>query len=277
MDWSKAKSILIVIFISLNLFLGVVLIRAISEEGISQETIDNVKKALLNRGVVVNSEIPLYNKKTGTLPYRDESIDKLGIFENFLDIEKEVLNRDYKDKNQIEIEGKKIIFQNSDKFIYKDKNLSDNISVNKNSEEVFDNLKFLFEGTDIPVSEFEFDKKEDESTYMFRQKYNDFWIFENYISVRMSKEGVAYLECRYRKTDDIIQGNEILSAYQVLIKNHENIKDIEIIAIDLGFKEHIIEDGTMELNDIPVWRVRTSNKEEMFFRVYDGEKVTSQN
>lgn len=273
MDWSKAKSILIIIFAILNLFLTGILIKAINEEGISQETIDNAKKALLNRGVVVNSEIPLYNKKLGALIYSDESINKEKIIKKFLKMEKETLKGEYSLQEEIEIAGEKIIFQDGNKFIYKNNNLSYIISANKSSEEVLESLKPLFKGTEIPLSQFVFDKMENEDTYVFRQKHKEFWVFENYISVRMSKEGISYLECRYRKIDGIIQGSDILAAYQVLIKNHDSIKDIEIVAIDLGFKENIIQDGNIELEDIPVWRVKTSKEEEMFFRVYDGEKI----
>ena len=56
MDWSKAKSILIIIFFILNLFLAGVIIKLANQEGISQDTIE-MQKALLNRGVIVNSEI----------------------------------------------------------------------------------------------------------------------------------------------------------------------------------------------------------------------------
>ena len=276
MDWSKAKSILIMIFVILNLFLAGVIIKVVNQEGISQETIDNAKKALLNRGVIVNSQIPLYNKKIGTLVYNEESLDKRKIIGNFLKIEKEDLKEEYISQESIEKDGEEIIFQEGNKFIYKNKNLSYIISADKSSVKVLENLKKLFKGTGVPISQFVFDKMEDEGAYVFRQKYNEFWIFENYISVRMSKESVSYLECRYRKIDDIIQGSDILAAHQVLIKNHDSIKDIEIVAIDLGFKESIIQDGTIELDDIPVWRVKTSEEEEMFFRVYDGEKINIQ-
>jgi hypothetical protein len=264
------------IFVILNLFLAGVIIKVVNQEGISQETIDNAKKALLNRGVIVNSQIPLYNKKIGTLVYNEESLDKRKIIGNFLKIEKEDLKEEYISQESIEKDGEEIIFQEGNKFIYKNKNLSYIISADKSSVKVLENLKKLFKGTGVPISQFVFDKMEDEGAYVFRQKYNEFWIFENYISVRMSKESVSYLECRYRKIDDIIQGSDILAAHQVLIKNHDSIKDIEIVAIDLGFKESIIQDGTIELDDIPVWRVKTSEEEEMFFRVYDGEKINIQ-
>lgn len=276
MDWSKAKSILIIIFVALNLFLAGILMKAINEEGISQDTIDNAKKALLNRGVVVNSEIPLYNKKLGILIYGDETIDKNEIIKNFLKIEKEALNEKYESQNNIEIDGERIFFEDGNKFIYKNTNLSYIISAGKSDVEVFENLKPLFKGTGIPINQFVFDKMQDENTYIFRQKYNNFWIFENYIFVHITKEGISYLECKYKKVSDIIQGKEILAAHQILIKNHDSIKDIEITAIDLGFKENIMQDGTIEIEDIPVWRIKTSEEKEMFFRVYDGEKIDIQ-
>ena len=279
MDWSKAKSILIIIFFILNLFLAGVIIKLANQEGISQDTIENAKKALLNRGVIVNSEIPLYNKKIGTLVYSDDNINYERIIKNFLEVDfleiEENSKEEYMPQELIEKDGKEIIFQDGNKFIYKNKNLSYIISADKSSEEVLGNIKKLFKGTGVPISQFVFDKMED-GNYVFRQKYNEFWIFENYISVRISKEGVLHLECRYRRIEDIIQGSDILTAHQVLIKNHDSIKDIEIVAIDLGFKESVVQNGKGELEDIPVWRIRTSQEEEMFFRVYDGEKVNTQ-
>lgn len=295
MDWSKAKSILIIIFIILNLFLTGIIIKVANDEGISQETIENAKKALLNRGVIVNSEIPLYNKKIGTLVYSDESIYKERIVKNFLgqgeylkeelkenleenlkeDLE-ESPNENNMSREIIEKDGKEIIFKDNDKFIYKNKNLSYIISADKSSGEVLDSVKKLFKGTGVPINRFVFDEMENGNTYVFRHKYNEFWIFENYISVLMSKEGILQIECRYRKIDDMVQGSDILTAHQVLIKNHDSIKDIEIVAIDLGFIESAVQDGTGKPDDIPVWRIRTSGGEEMFFRVYDGEKINLQ-
>ena len=101
----------------------------------------------------------------------------------------------------IEKDGKEIIFKDNDNFIYKNKNLSYIISADKSSGEVLDSLKKLFKGTGVPINQFVFDKMENGDTYIFRQKHNEFWIFENYISVLMSKEDVLQLECRYRKID----------------------------------------------------------------------------
>ena len=41
----------------------------------------------------------------------------------------------------------------------------------------------------------------------------------------------------------------------------------------MGFKEIAVQNGARETtDDIPVWRIRTSGDEELFYRVYDGEK-----
>jgi len=46
-----------------------------------------------------------------------------------------------------------------------------------------------------------------------------------------------------------------MPVYQVLIHHHDSIRNITITRIDLGFKEHKMEDGSRELDDIPVWRI----------------------
>ncbi|TYQ14712.1 UNVERIFIED_CONTAM: regulatory protein YycI of two-component signal transduction system YycFG [Acetivibrio alkalicellulosi] len=271
MEWSKAKSILIIIFVLLNIFLGSILHRVLSEEGISKETIDNTKVVLLNRGVIVNSDIPLYNKQVGYLTYKNSSVDKFKIVENLFD--KKILTSEIEEQKKIERNGQKLLFKNEYNFIYKNENLIDNIDEVKTLKDVFSHLAVVFKNTNVPISEFEFDYIKNENTYILRQKHKGLLVFENYIAISVTSEGISYLECRYREIDGIIQGNSIVPAYQVLIKNHESIKDIEIIGIDIGFKAHGIEDEINELNDIPVWRIRISDGEQLFFRAYDGEVI----
>ncbi|WP_279379016.1 hypothetical protein [Acetivibrio straminisolvens] len=44
----------------------------------------------------------------------------------------------------------------------------------------------------------------------------------------------------------------------------------------MGFKEHKMDDGSRELDDIPVWRIEYKDKGERqnkFFKVYDGTEI----
>ena len=70
MDWSKAKTILIIVFLVLNIFLGGNLWLKSSAKSditiVSANEIDEAKKILKQEGIIVKADIP---KKVTTQPF----------------------------------------------------------------------------------------------------------------------------------------------------------------------------------------------------------------
>ena len=59
MDWSKAKSVLILVFIILNIFLAYNIMLLYNDEGISAHIIENVENILMDNGVELKCQIPV--------------------------------------------------------------------------------------------------------------------------------------------------------------------------------------------------------------------------
>ena len=281
MDWSKAKSILIVIFIMLNIFLSVILFNILSSGGISDEIINDAVKVLEERGVSVNADdLKLYNKHMGKLPYKKYGFSKekviKGLFGEEKGLEDLSLYKEVKDGN------KRLVFEDDDTFVYETLEFHDNTDAFENHKSLKTYLNRVFKDTEIPVADFEYDyenvEENGEKTYKYRQKHKGFWVFENTIAVKYNNSGAFRLECRYKGVDSTTKKNKIVPLYQVLLKNYTGKNNITITKIDIGFKENKVEEAATELDDIPVWRVLYKETQkggsiyrEMFFKAYNGE------
>lgn len=278
MDWARAKSILIFIFILLNIFLSAILIKVLNDESVIKETILNTRQALAGRGVVLECDIPHNNRNMGNLTYQDTDINREMLVKNIFGNAPEFESL-FK-SNNIKVGYKELEFLDEYAFIYKNSKPENEKANLNNFEGILDYVVNILNGTKIPVLDYQLDQVEisedGKKNYFFKQKYKEFWVHENYITVSTSSDGITHIECRYRKIKSIINGKSVMPAYQVLIKNHKTIKDIIITKIDIGYKERKMEDGTRELDDIPVWRVQVQNKEKkynIYFKAYDGEQI----
>lgn len=280
MDWSRAKNILILIFILLNVFLSAVIINELRGSRVTKETISNTRLALKERGVEVNCSIPYYNGSAGNLAYKKVSFDRKKLIQNIFgtfgdgaDID------DLPVQEVVERDAKELRFKDEYSFSYKDMEPGGMISGLNNSDQIQGYVEKILKGLEIPVLDYIIDSVEQDkkgvTTYIFRQKYKNFWIVENHITVSLSDK---YLEvvCRYQKVDGIRNGKKVMPVHQVLLKNHDTIKDITINRIDLGFKNPERDDGGRESDGIPVWCIEIQDKGKTvirYFNAYDGDEI----
>ena len=280
MEWIKAKNILIVIFVMLNIFLAVTLINSYRGSDIPQSAIDNTLKVLKQRGVAVDCELPLYNKQMGTLIYENTGLDKEIITKKFLGDNTKVSDAPDKGITQ----GTMILtFKDEYSFTYENSEPKDSINKLSSSEEVEKYIKDKFKEIGIPISDFSFDRAAEDvnsgqKTYIYRQKYKECWIYKNEIALQLSTKGISSITCRYRQVNSITKGKKIIPAYQVLLKNFIGKNNITINKVDIGYVENVMEEGTKTLDDIPAWRVQIFDKDkgeydEPFFKAYTGEML----
>ncbi|ABN53531.1 MAG TPA: hypothetical protein DEF39_04950 [Hungateiclostridium thermocellum] len=277
MDWAKTKNIFIMLFFLLNVFLSIILIYTLNGNNITKDTIDDARQALAERGVAIICDIPDFNGSVGTLTYHDAGFDKKKVIENLLGDKKSSEN--LARLPNIKYEDKELSFPDQYSFVFRDGSPERTLHDLNSAENVLNLVSNMLKGTGVPVTDYHLDTVEEEGnlkTYVFKQKYKGFWIHENHITVGLSDKGIAYLEVRYRKINGIINSKKIMPVYQVLIHHHDSIRNITITRIDLGFKEHKMEDGSRELDDIPVWRIEYKNqgkKQNKFFKAYDGTEI----
>lgn len=278
MDWAKAKNILIFMFVLLNLLLSITIITLYNSDNISRDAIDSTYKILENRGVVVNCDIPLYNKEMGTLISSNTNLDKDLIIKRFFG-EVKYIEEVFDESVNAVCGSKKLVIEKVNTFVYNNSDPEEEISLT-DIKKVQNYLSDLFKSMNIPFEKFYFDKMEDthdgQKKYTFRQKKGDFWLYSNYVEVTVSKNGVTSLKYNNRKAKEITGGQKIMPAYQILIKNMTNDNGTIINKIDLGFGEQFVGNDTKVLDDIPVWRITTEQSGkivERYFKVYNGEEV----
>lgn len=262
MEWSKAKSILIWMYLVVNLFLAVTLWTLYTKRTISDDTINNTISALKNRGVLVNCEISRYNKETSTLSYEKYEIDKRCIVGELLG------ERYVEDKSEYRVRDKEIIFLDNNKLIYRDYNWGSSgqheNDVIQYANEVLKKCNIEFRG--------EIRERDVEGVIIY-ERLGEFCVFGNYVRVDIL-DNVLTMEIRYRKIKDVDnKKRKIMPIHQVLLKNMVNMEGNVITDIKFGFRESILGDNIKELDDIPVWRVRLNDSEDVFYKAYTGKKV----
>lgn len=277
MDWARAKSILIAVLLLLNIFLLVTIGFYKSGQGISRETISNTVEILEDRGVTVQGEIPLYKRDIPALIYENGSLDRVTAAQK-------LLGKDYtppaeiKDGESLVSGTKKLVFRSGNTFAYSDESPSDIVKI-EDIDSVERYLRKFLNGLGFQASAYRLDQyvENPDGSYIlnFIGKYKKFLIFNNSIKAVVTKNGITYLEGRYRKVKGFsTRSMPIMPAYQILLKNFSRDEKVTITRIDIGFTGFIKEEQNMqEFSEGPAWRIITSDGKPRYFKATDGEEI----
>lgn len=269
-------------FIILNAFLLVYLGIYTGSNNISKEAISSTINILKKSGVEVSStcKIPTYNKRTPMLMLENGK--------NFaLTGDRTISNGDSGSNGS---SGNSSNSGNSDDNGNKRNNSNNennsNFKLHKNIE--FSNMSSVekycrdyLNGLGIKTSNFILDKyiKNPDKTIalLFIEKYKGFFVFDNEISVNISKNGIINISQNIRKIKGFTTSPSIIMpAHQVLLKHFYNKKDITIKSIDIGFKGFDGGDDEQESKETfqgPAWRIVTNDGNVIFLKAYDGEVI----
>jgi len=262
-DWSKAKNIIITIFIILNVFLLIYTGIYKSQNNISKETVTSILNILENKGVKmeIGYKLPTYNKKTPMLVMENFNLNKNNVssflFNNDFNIS-DKLNKSYEaDENEYKksyVEGNKTLtFTGSGSFIYNDLDSSikiksfgfdkNNITKDmikssdvlihflkdsKQYKQILKSFCELFSHMNIEVSSFILDKivvnDDDSYTAIFIETYNKYLVFDNRIRVTIFNDGLKSIDFSISKINGFAKSSSsIMPAHQVLLKNYYSV------------------------------------------------------
>lgn len=259
MDWSRAKSILIVLFLALNLTLFSTLAFDGYEGGVSAADIDNTLQVLKDKNIIIDTGIPDFSKDMGKLIYSDEPMDHGKLIQTLLD-------KSVWDGKPIEIDlsytfgNRTLAFQTKDSFIYKDQSPTNSLSsLKKETAEAFvkDHIKSL----DIPIKEFivsEYTLEEGGSVHMVMiQRYKGFYIFDNRIEIEVTNQGIRQMYCSYREIKNISRSKKkIIPAHIILLRNFNSTQPRTIQSIQIGYISNKREDVKTRYEG-SVWCIKT--------------------
>ena len=280
MDWSKAKTILIVAFILTNIALGAVLLsnNNQTESTIAHGFVEDVTRLLKNKDISVETEISREIPSLKTLGVEYEVIDISKINNNFfqgkgvVELKEEGLVEILNGDEYISITNKKIL-------LYEDRNKSEKY-IDLTEDRAKDIAIDFLENKKYDISDMKLSNvKEEEGIYHieFSKIYNDRYLETAYLNMVVDTRGVKTLERMWLN----VQGEGEVSIYintapkavLSLLSMEEaygkTIKDISLCYYFDPEKHEYIKDpqNAKKGKTIPAWRVLFD----------DGEKIIIDN
>lgn len=278
MEWSKAKNVLILTFIILNIFLLVNLSLSKFRGEVSKEAVANTVEILSKRGISVKCDIPGYSSDTGMLENINNENYKLNIASKLLGNNNLNLMQLKKGKELVLGDRKLTVFDD-DTLIYKDSSPDFQLDI-ADQAETLKNIKKYLKSIGLPSANYDIDKliksPDNNITLTFVEKYKKFIIFDNYIEVSASNKGISGVTVKLNRAGNITKNQKkIIPAYIVLLNNFSEKKKMVITDIDFGFKKFVDDNDTRDLLDSPVWRIRSEDGGEWFYRAVDGKEISN--
>lgn len=271
MDWKRAKTTLIIIFILLNAVLAGILYKDVRAEQVSQRTIENTRLILDQNNIHIECPIP---KETGAdyiLKNEEQPLDKKAIASALLGD-----NYMKTGDNTYEYGTKKLIFSTGSGFEYTDPDAGQKIYTNtKEGIDVY--LKNLADKIEIPFDEFRQDgyKNDKEVRATYKGYYKGYNVFDNYIDVIVRNSGIETIRYQYKKPMSITPRDiNIIPAYEILITKVTQKPGITIQDVDIGFKGYTnVGEETKTLYEGLAWRIKTSEGTELYYNARNGEEI----
>lgn len=277
MDWAKAKSILIFVFLALNIFLIVNLGLTNYGSNTSRDAILNTVKILNNKGITLTCAIPVYNSDTPKLSYENSGLDRAKIAAVILG--DKTISVDSQKENIELVSGNKVLkYKGFNNLIYTNAKPTEKINIS-NRNEVEKCLKNFLNSLDIPASEYYTDEYKINSdgniSVVLRDKYKKLVFFDNCATFVVSKEGIISLDCTFRKIiKPTTKKYPIIAVYEILLKNFNINKNIIITGIDLGW--YIGDKNEADIKGASAqtaWRIITKEGEKFYFNAYSGDRL----
>ncbi|KNY29633.1 hypothetical protein [Pseudobacteroides cellulosolvens] len=272
MDWSKAKNILLVLFIVLNCILLYNNYVSFSGGGsiLSDEMSSNTLAVLTSRGISLNCEIP-HSAKAATVIYGPYFEDRQKISDVLLGPNE----RDNMEDGKEIREGTKHLKFDNNYFYFKDKSPGKEKKID-GMEQAKQLLEDVFDKMGVPYKDFKLDRENELEGNIYRieykQVYEDYIFYNNYIKAEIGATGILSLEFKYKNVRGVKMNvkQKTIDAYQVLLKMTD-VKNVNINDIDIGYGNY--SDGGIGFTDVLSWRVKLSDESEKFYSAFTGQKL----
>ena len=245
MNWYRAKTVLIILFILTNIFLFYnIVFSGKNNFYISDDIIKYTVSVLENNGITINSEI-IPRKKFSAHQFEADNI-----IESYDEFAKNVLGEDCVKISDILYESAAgTVEYNGDKFTITAN--SENITENFADEK--DAVSFL-KNFGIHISDFEYNQG------TFEKKVDNLCVFNSELSVIQSENGTVISGVWFEKNSkSISSSNEMKPITSVLIDfiSDENRPqgNIEITGLEWGYMVYDTENYHKSIVPVPVWKI----------------------
>lgn len=268
MEWSKAKTILLVLLILLNLFLLVGILLHGENITLSDDYVQYAKKFLAERNITFLTEPPSYKKASGMIEYKPRQINRDQLVKAVFG--KTVAPSQQNDEISVWMDDNKVL-EIGNNLIRIRVILPDIMEGFDKPDALVNSLQAYIRGLGAVKNNFVLESlssiNADTMVITLAEEYKDQLLFDNTIAVQASRDGTVDFELTCREVNKVIGSDDILSVYQILVM--AGIPDHAVISsIDFGYMRINEED----LFDNPVWRIRFDNGHIEYFNAYTGDK-----
>ncbi len=270
MNWSKAKSILIIMFLIADVFLFYV---TYSDDIIGRQNKDNtmqVLEYLKNQDIIIKGKIPNKGTPAPLLNVKYKLLKEEEAREIFFDSKERISIKNNKEGTSMESSKAFLEIMSSGDLFYLNKSLS-NKEANRSLDEAMakKNIEEFLELLDIDLNDTIIIKKnvvDNNLNIKYNQTYKGQFIDNSYLEIRACNSGVSYMKMLwFESVESGKTKKEVISPIKALMKLSELYREMEntirVEDISQGyyfgsggpFDIKQIEEGTA----IAVWRLKT--------------------
>lgn len=287
MNWSKAKTILIVVFLVADIFLfyelymGTLGNRITMDKESTREVINYLDK----QGILVKSAIPKNSTPKTTLTVKYKYFDKYYAMENFFDLSEDVAVNSYDDRVVLEDEKAYVEINSNGEFIYMNKTIIHDQAVAIDEKQALKKVEEFLNKIGVVDIDTNNCTKSIEKGYLemyCSQLYRDTFLDKSYLELQATNNGVIYMKMLWFETvNNGKTKKEIIPPIKALMKLSERYKDSEqnitVSDISLGYYFNADIEQVKELDVIaveegtavPVWRIKT-DVGNIYINAYNG-------
>ncbi|NLN64398.1 MAG: hypothetical protein GX144_03110 [Clostridiaceae bacterium] len=270
MDWSRAKNIILIVLVLLNIFLFVNILSVKDPLNLAGQYQVDAKQALQSAGVVLSSGISFK---------RSKPLGRISYIETDPAVYTETIRRligpfDGTDTALWEKEGKSLSFQD-EFFIYTDEAGQEIFPV-EDQKRLDRRLSAWIKENFLPNERFIQDRFEQDGntiTARYIRCYKNMPLFSHGISLTIVDGKLKKAEGSLKIFQTIkvsTSADEIITANIAMITNKDKVQGI-VNSIELGYLCLQSDD----LYDTPVWRITLATGENVWFNAYTGEYLKS--
>lgn len=283
MNWSKAKTILIVVFLIADIFLFYVSYGVDMVNNVGEEDIAKVLDYLKSHNITVKGPIPSKGNPASLLYVKYKTLDIEEAREIFFDSADNIAIKESERKILMENDTILVELHNNGEIFYLDKRLNkkDNEAVDegKITKSVDSFLKLL----NIDLNQATLVKKIVKDNYVnlrYNQNYKNRFIDKTYLEIKAVDEGISYAKILwFESVQNGKTKNEVISPIKALLKLAElhGIENNEV-SVDEIIQGYYFSNSmektfgvrtVMEGNAVPVWRIKT-NVGNVYINGYNG-------
>lgn len=197
MDWSKAKTILIVSFILVNILLiyNLIVENKESVEIVDELFLEDVEDLLNNKNIILNTEIPKGIQSLPTLLVEYEKTNIRRINQVFFDNQAQIINKG-EGLIVLETEDRKLTLVNNKLLIYESMSNKEDANIN-NIEEANEFARNFLIKKGYDISDFKLSNSkivEDDYYLEFSKVYNDRYLESAFTNFHLDSTGVKKME-----------------------------------------------------------------------------------